>query len=614
MDASRHLDDPAKALCEDSPLSTVRPLYLGTGRNQAAALFSPSGDGASDRTAVVICSPWGWDEVASYRSRRRWAERLAAAGHATLRFDLPAWGDSAGSVTDEDLLGAWVDAVDAAAAWVRAEAGAPRVALLGLGLGGLLARAALARGAGAGAEELILWGAPRNGKAFVREARAFAALQGWAGDGTAESAYGAGALEAGGFVLSGETRAALTALDPAPVSGTALRRALLLARDGGSGEPELATALEAAGVEVATGPGNGWGELIVHPEQTRLSAETAAAVERWLAAGSGSGPKAAPAAATTSLSMRVGEAEIRETPMLVDLDFGSAYGVLAEPVGGRRGDTCAVFLNAGAVRHMGPNRLWTEATRASAALGVPAMRVDLEGIGEADGDEVRLREVGEFFDGRYAEQALGLLENLSRAGIAEQFVLIGLCSGAYWSFRAALGSRRVRRVLMLNSGALVWRPSLYTDRAIRDLSRLRDRAWWRGLVTGKHSRKGAREALRVLWRKLGSLAGGLLGKLRRSGRAEAALTADLDRLERQGTHLTVAFSAGEMLLGELEADGTMELLGRRHGIQLEELPGDDHTLRPVGTQAAAHELIAREILATQEEMPGPPQQSDSAPA
>jgi len=295
--------------------------------------------------------------------------------------------------------------------------------------------------------------------------------------------------------------------------------------------------------------------------------------------------------------------------MRFELGFGDAYGVLAEPAAGeRRGDSCAVFLNAGSVRHIGPDRLWTEAARSSAAIGVPALRIDLEGIGEADGDEARLREVGEFFDPRYAEQALGVIESLSRSGMAEQFILIGLCSGAYWSFRAALASNRVRRALMINSGALVWQQNLYTDRAIRDLSRLRDPAWWKRLVTGKLSRKGAREGLRVLWRKLRSL-----GR-RAPAEAEPDLTADLDLLEGQGTHLTVAFSEGEVLLGELEADGTIELLGKRPGVRLETLPGGDHTLRPVGAQAVAHELIAREILATQEAMPGTPQPSNSAPA
>ncbi|MDX6622080.1 MAG: hypothetical protein QOE75_12 [Solirubrobacterales bacterium] len=600
-------------------MPTARPLYLGTGRNQAAALYSPPSDGAPARAAVVICSPWGWDEVASYRSRRRWAERLAAAGHPTLRFDLPAWGDSDGTPADENLLDAWVEAVAVAAAWLRAEAGAPRVALLGLGLGGLLAREAIVRGASS--EELILWGAPRSGKAFVREARAFSALQEWSGDGAAEAAAGAGALEAGGFVLSGETRAALTELDPTPAAGGKLRRALLLGRDGVGAEEELAAAFEAAGVAVVSRPGDGWGELVVHPEQTQLSSETADAVERWLAAAESDGDggtTAEPVASADSLSILVGATEIKETPLRVELEFGAAYGVLAEPVGEGRNGTCAIFLNSGAVRHAGPDRLWTEAARSSAAAGVPALRIDLEGIGEADGDEVRLRRVGEFFDGRYAEQALGVIEKLSRAGVAEQFILIGLCSGAYWSFRAALGSPRVRRALMINSGALVWRPDLYTDRGIRDLSRLRDPAWWKRLLTGKLSRKGAREGAQLVWGKLRQVARRLLQKLRPDSSPEAGaepnLEADLDRLERQGTRVTLAFSEGEMLLGELEADGTLELLRSRPGVQLEQLPGGDHTLRPLGAQAAAQELIGREILATQQEMPELPPKSSPAGA
>ena len=60
-------------------------------------------------------------------------------------------------------------------------------------------------------------------------------------------------------------------------------------------------------------------------------------------------------------------------------------GILTEPVGPAV-DLCAVWLNAGPQRRIGPNRMWVETARRWAALGVPSVRVDLAAIGDADGD------------------------------------------------------------------------------------------------------------------------------------------------------------------------------------------------------------------------------------
>jgi hypothetical protein len=58
------------------------PLYLGDGDERMFAVYHPA-DGAG--SAVLFCPPFGWDDICSYRSRRVWAERLAAHGYPTLR-------------------------------------------------------------------------------------------------------------------------------------------------------------------------------------------------------------------------------------------------------------------------------------------------------------------------------------------------------------------------------------------------------------------------------------------------------------------------------------------------------------------------------------------------
>src|SRR5947208_12489750 len=96
---------------------------------------------------VLFCSPFGWEDMASHRARRDWAEELAAAGCAVLRFDPPGSGDSGGLPSDPGRFPAWLDAIDAAARWLRITTGCERVVAVGFGLGGLLAVSAAQRGA-----------------------------------------------------------------------------------------------------------------------------------------------------------------------------------------------------------------------------------------------------------------------------------------------------------------------------------------------------------------------------------------------------------------------------------------------------------------------------------
>ena len=139
-----------------------RALYLDGGAEPVfAILHEPTGAAARD-TAALICPPYGWEEVCSYRSRRWWAEQLAADGYATLRLSFPSTGDSGGSPRDPARLDAWTSAVAAAASRLRGAAGANRLVAIGLGLGGMVAYRAAA--SGAEIDELALWATPARGK------------------------------------------------------------------------------------------------------------------------------------------------------------------------------------------------------------------------------------------------------------------------------------------------------------------------------------------------------------------------------------------------------------------------------------------------------------------
>jgi dienelactone hydrolase len=577
------------------PTTFCRPVYIETDPEAVAGFFHPGRGGGDSGTAVLICPPWGWDEVASYRSRREWAERLAAAGHPTLRFALPATGNSSGSPRDPQRVEAWVGAIVGAAAWLRAESGASRLAVLGLGLGGLLARAALS--AGAEVDDLILWAAPASGRAFARETRAFSRMQAWNevdGEGSSDL-LPEGWIEAGGFVLSAETLETLGQISLDLDPERAPQRALLLERDGIAVDAAVREGLEAAGTEVSVAAGDGWAALVSHAERTRLLEATAAMVASWLEraptpglAGRSSAP---PPAELEELILTVGSEPVRERAFVAEMPFGRAFGVLAEPAGGPASDLCAVCLNAGAVRNIGPNRIWAETARRWAALGVRTLRLDLEGIGEADGAAVP--NVGDFYLPKFAAQLGTVLDRLGEQGRGERFLLAGLCAGGYWAFQRALEEPRVEAVVLLNSGALAWDPELVDQREARKLGRVSQGRWWVRLVRGE-------VGISKLWLLARSLLVAAAGRLRavlgggrRSLRAE--VYADLDRLGEAGMTLHLGFSAEESLAAELRAYGVLDDLGRWPQLTVTQLPGADHTLRPIAAQAAARELLDAEL-------------------
>ncbi len=585
-----------------TPPTPARPVILEVAPDPVFAMYHAPASGAMSGTAVLVCPTWGWDDVASYRSRRAWADRLAADGHPTLRIDLPGTGDSGGAPGIEDRLGAWTRAVSAAAGWLAGQPGASRVAAIGLGLGGLVAARAIADGAPV--DDLVLWGAPVQGRAFLREQRAFAGLQSSALGLTQEQIAAGlpeGWLEVGGFVLSADTMAAIQAIDLTALPTGRLQRALLLDRDGIRHDRGLEEHLREQGVVVSTAPGNGWTEMVFHPERYAPAVATFDRVAAWLdeaVPASVAMDAADPTAASDGLELIQDGVRIRETAIRIEQPFGQIFGVLAEPVDAARSDLCAIFLNAGAVRRIGPNRLWVEASRRWSARGVPMIRMDLEGIGDADGDPDRYRDVGNFYTAEFGAQVGAIIDDLERRGFGPRFVLVGLCAGGYWAFHTGASDGRIVAALIINPRAMIWDADLLSRREARKVQRLLEPALWTRIARGE---VGASRMVSVSRAVAGRAAGAVVGapaRLRHRGSGEPAADAVVrlfDALSSLGTRVVLAFSSDEPVHDELAADGILARLDQWPNVVLEQLPGHDHTLRPMIAQQALHRLLDAEF-------------------
>jgi hypothetical protein len=240
--------------------------------------------------------------------------------------------------------------------------------------------------------------------------------------------------------------------------------------------------------------------------------------------------------------------------------------------------------------------MWVELARRWAARGVPTLRIDLAGIGDADGDLESLREDEGFYTSRFVGETRKVLDALAARGLPDRFVLAGLCSGAYWSLHAALQDERVVGAYMVNSRALFWDWRIPRVRNARNVRKVIDASTWQKLLRGEI----AAQRLGDVVHDLGVAARTLPVRSwsrRRLGRGADELDAALDSLERAGVELLAVFTAKEPLLEELERDGRLARMTQRPNIRLERIPGPlvSHTLEPLSLQRAVHEALDRAL-------------------
>jgi hypothetical protein len=327
--------------------------------------------------------------------------------------------------------------------------------------------------------------------------------------------------------------------------------------------------------------------------------EVFAAVSAWLREGGDGGASAdAPVADEAVLELDDG---VRETPLVLDAAGTRLFAVLSEPAG-TPADLCAVLLNAGPQRRIGPNRMWVEIARRWAARGVPVLRLDVEGLGDATGAAKGWQDEPALYDPRLDDQVTVALDALEARGLPTRVVALGLCSGANWAFHAALRDERVVAAVLLNPRALFWNPWISRLRGGQELRRLGSRGMWRRIVRGEVSRVGVARVAGAAVRRVALLPLELVHRLRERLRPRAPedeLGRALRTLREASKRLVVVFCDQEPLRAELEADGQMDELVRTPGVTVETIASvaDAHTLQPLWIQAEVHAIADRALAA-----------------
>jgi hypothetical protein len=568
-------------MSSEALLTGARPIYLELEPSGTLVfLHEPDSAATATGTAVLLCPPFGWEEMCSSRSLRAAAALLAQSGHPTARLTLPGTADGAGGPRDGDLLRLWIDAVGRAGAWLRERTGVSRCLAFGIGLGGLLAY--LAAGEHDAIDDLALWAVPDQGGTLLHEARSLskAIASEYPEDRGREPAV-AGDLELGGYLMTAETAAALSAVQ---LSAVALpdadrRRVLLLSRGAIPVDQRLQDSVEHQGAEVTVLRTTDYYALMANPQQAQTPEATVAQVLGWLARGP------APAEARRALERRM-RPRVRETPELEITDgviespllysgsHGEVFGIVSRDPTAGTAPLALLLLGAGALPHTGPNRAWVELGRRWAARGIPTVRLDLAGIGEAGGEDPKLLTDDSIHESWRIDDVRGVLDQLQAAGIAERFVFGGLCSGANCSLQGALADSRICGLLLIDLFVVTWSPELIAERRRRGT-----------IDAGSPSanvHSSDPEAMRELrpdpaWH------------LERRQVADAV--AAFDRLRERGTDVLLLFGEQEALYEEFARQGLLHQLDRWPNLRLERIPSRDQMFRAHWLQRHVHERL-----------------------
>jgi alpha-beta hydrolase superfamily lysophospholipase len=519
------------------------------------------------RGIAVVCPPLGHEEANALPALQCLCDRLADGGVGALRFSYGGTGDSAGSWGQTGRLADWLSSVDEAVLLARRAHGGA-VVLIGLRMGALLAAEAVARGAKV--EGLVQWDPCLSGRDFLRVERTLSAT----GYGARQA--GDGSVAGPAFTFAEDAVAELSTLDLIPPGPTATHATVVLARAGSRVVSRQGAFADSPAEWAEIG---GQPELLdVPPDMLTLPDATIETICRWT-------DRAVDGPHTPVTFRPVDSAEVARTgdgrsivEQPVWLGPHRLFGMITDPAGpGRPEPNTVVFLSAGALDHTGPGRMWVELARQLAVEGIRSIRADVDGIGESFGRPGQPRQVPK------APEAIDDVVELAQSfdhRDGRNVILVGLSSGAYHAIEAGL-RLRLSGICAVNPGLTSWVPEV--DRGDIDPRRLAYRPMPPALqaLAVRHSRvaTGAWRALLQLWVKR-SATDGVVG------------------VSRRGTPVLLIASQADAEQFEPSLFWSFVRRGqhRRGLLDVEIVPGSDHSLYTVDSQGRAYPILVRWLL------------------
>ncbi len=267
---------------------------------------------------------------------------------------------------------------------------------------------------------------------------------------------------------------------------------------------------------------------------------------------------------------------------------GTMVGVVCQPDDPsiERKDTGVIFLNAGLVHRVGPSRMYVRLARRLAERGFVSLRFDFSGIGDS-----LPRLDNRPFEQSWIDETQEAMDHLERTQGVRRFLLVGICSGAVGSFKAASRDERVRGIVMMNARGFEsdarWRGHVESRGWMQDYWRkiFSPASWWRAL-TGKT--QYGRLVIVTFYRFITSIK-----RPEKHSAVAESLAGQMSDVLWRGVRLLLVVSTGDHSIHYLrEIFGErLERLRPRDRVELIEIDGADHTF----TQRI-HQLRALEAV------------------
>src|SRR6185312_1947272 len=174
-------------------------------------------------------------------------------------------------------------------------------------------------------------------------------------------------------------------------------------------------------------------------------------------------------------------------------DSNRLFGIVSVPENrAAPGKPAAVILlNAGAVHHIGPSRMYVTMARYLAQHGYVVLRMDMASIGDSPAYPGQPEnDVYSPYALKDVASAISYLQTNWRVGAITS---TGVCSGAYHSFKAAVAHYPLSQVILINPLTFFWKTGMslkYPEyRVAQDMRRYRktmlNLTAWRKLLAGR---------------------------------------------------------------------------------------------------------------------------------
>ncbi len=583
------------------------PMYFGADNDSLMFgwFHSPeiTAENQSKDVGVVLCSPLGFEEVAAHRGIRSFALDCESLGFPCIRFDYLGCGNSTKDEFSENLVEQWVESIRLAIDTIKLLGKVEQVILVGFRLGFSLA--ALASVDRTDVLGMVAVSPVVKGREYLRELRLLTSSE------NQDNADSHGiALAPSGFIISDTTAAEIQKMD---LAITELGTKNLLVIEEIQLPPRIDAWSQIAmsnGVNVESVLIDGYLQLSADPQTSQLPRKLFDKIflclEDWnnLASKEGGDAKLVTGCRSpeiiltqyrvnSSVPMAEPSKAVKESVVSIPLGAYRLFGILHESAANDSNRT-VLFLNAGAVRNIGPNRMFVPLARAWAQAGYRVLRLDFSGIGDSQS-----RSTGEgnaSYSKNVSEELAAAISFLQQHG-ASEIRLVGLCSGAYHAFRNAVAGAPVYSATMINPLAFDQQDleddfdKSYANYEVLDLfanfkRQIRTRNFWSKFRKGQLDTATLRK---LVIRRIRFSMNLVANRISRSLNIKHTSDIVQDLREALDRHIAIDFIFSE-------SDPGLELLGRRIGrtfpefqerenFHIDIIPNADHTFTNIGARS-----------------------------